>query len=157
MMGGFETDVAIYLTIDGRVFIAPQFDIKWEMNEGGTCPDFVALDFSCMEVVVVEVTGAADWKPLAARVAEREARWFNRVRERLLNEKVITVDWGVRFLGFVLRDAEAKISARFKNAADVTFHVLEDAIVPWSYWNDRMQNGLPGNRRKMLNASAQHV
>ncbi len=75
-MDGTEIDIATYLKIDGQVFIAPQLDIKWEMNEGGSCPDFVALDFSCKEIVIVEVTTAADWKPLAKRVQDREKRWF---------------------------------------------------------------------------------
>jgi len=29
----FEADVALYLTIDGHIFIALLFNIEWEMNE----------------------------------------------------------------------------------------------------------------------------
>lgn len=153
-MDGLEADVAIYLTIDGQVFIAPQYDIKWEMDEGGTCPDFVALDFSCKEVVVVEVTGAANWKPLADRVRQRHSRWFNPVRRRLTDQKVITSDWDVRFLGFVRGVAVGDISAQFAGAADVTFSSVEEATILWCYWEKRMKDGLPGNRREALNSSA---
>ena len=153
-MDGLEADISIYLTIDGQVFIAPQYDIKWEMNEGGTCPDFVALDFSCKEVVVVEVTGAVDFKPLADRVRERHNRWFNPVRRRLTDQNVITSDWNVRFLGFVRDDAVDKVSKLFEGAADVTFFPVEEAIILWSYWEKRIQNGLPGNRRKVFSPAA---
>ena len=147
-MDGLETSIATYLTIDGRVFIAPQFDIKWEMNEGGSCPDFVALDFGCNEVVVVEVTAAVNWKPLAARVKERQVRWFSPALRRLTGNNVINPDWRIRFLGFVRRDARNELEKRFADAPEVTFAVLEDCITPWLYWNDRMNGGLPGNGRK---------
>jgi hypothetical protein len=147
-MDSLEGAIAIYLTMDGKVFIAPQFNIKWEMNEGGSCPDFVALDFSCNEVVVVEVTAAADLKPLAKRIAERESRWFSPIRKRLKEANIITSDWRVRFLGFVRQGADNKISKNFVGLHDVSFAALEDSMIPWIYWENREKNGLPGNGRK---------
>jgi hypothetical protein len=146
-MDGLEADIATYLTIDGQVFIAPQYDIKWEMNEGGTCPDFIALDFSCREVVVVEVTTAANWPPLAERVRARESRWFSPISRRLTDLKVIDADWNIRFLGFVRKDATEMIAKQFLPPDSVTFYAIEDAIILWRYWDDRMKGGLPGNRR----------
>jgi hypothetical protein len=57
-----EADIATYLTIDGQVFIAPQYNIAFEASyqEGGACPDFVALDWRRKHVVIVEVTSAAN-------------------------------------------------------------------------------------------------
>ena len=152
-MDGLEADIAIYLTVDGQVFIVPQYDIKREMNEGRACPDFVALDFSCKEVVVVEVTGAADWKPLAGRVRERHSRWFNPVRKRLMDQEVITPSWNIRFLGFIRRDAVKGISKQFDEETDVTFFPVEDATILWRFWEKRMKDGLPGNRRNALSSS----
>jgi hypothetical protein len=153
-MDSSEAAIATYLTVDGQVFIAPQYDIKWEMNEGGTCPDFVALDFSCAEVVIVEVTSAANWKPLASRVAERDVRWFNPVRRRLIDLRVINSTWSHRFLGFVRLAALAEISGHFAVATDVTFTDIESAMIPWKSWQNRMDNGLPGNRRKTFRLSS---
>lgn len=147
-MSNFETDVATYLTIDGQVFIAPQFDIKWEMNEGGTCPDFLALDFSCKDAVIVEVTAAANWHPLERRVSDRKQRWFAPAERRLLERRIITPEWRIRFLGFIRSDHHQYISDAFAGHADVTFYPLEDAIIPWKYWKKRMAEGLPGNRRE---------
>ena len=152
-MDGIEIDIATYLTIDGQVFIAPQFDIKWEMNEGGSCPDFVALDFSCKEIVIVEVTSAADWKPLAGRVQARVSRWFNPVHRRLTQAGVTDMGWRIRFLGFVRAAAVDGIAARFISEADVTFYAIEEATFLWAYWSKRMASGLPGNGRKADGAS----
>ena len=146
-MDGTESDIATYLTIDGQVFIAPQFDIKWEMNEGGSCPDFVALDFSCKEVVVVEVTSAADWKPLAKRVQDREIRWFSPVRRRLQQAGVTDANWTIRFLGFVRSAVLKDVRAQFADEQGVTFHAIEEATFLWVYWDERMASGLPGNGR----------
>jgi len=53
-----EGDIATFLTLDGKVFIASQFNVAFdkELNEGGSCPDFVTLDFGESEIVVVEIT-----------------------------------------------------------------------------------------------------
>ena len=45
-MPDLEQDIAAFLTLDGHVFLAPQYDVAYnhELDEGGSCPDFVALD-----------------------------------------------------------------------------------------------------------------
>jgi hypothetical protein len=152
-MDGTETDIAIYLTVDGKVFIAPQFDIGWEKNEGGTCPDFVALDFSCKEIVVVEVTSAANWKPLASKVSDREMRWFSPTRGRLQQAGVTDGNWRIRFLGFVRNAALEGIRVAFAGKEGVTFHAIEDATFIWAYWDERIKFGLPGNGRHLRSGS----
>lgn len=49
-----EQVIGAYLVQGGKVFISPGYNI----DDGRTCPDFVALDFDKREVVVVEVTTA---------------------------------------------------------------------------------------------------
>jgi hypothetical protein len=124
------------------------------MNEGGACPDFVALDFSCHDVVVIEVTAAIDWHPLARRVDDRQARWFSPISIRLMDQNMIDANWRIRFLGFVRQEVKEAISRRFAGVNEVTFYPLEDAVILWRSWTDRMNNGLPGNRRKALTAPA---
>lgn len=50
-----ESNAATYLTLDGKVFIAPQFAIAYdkELKNGGSCPDFVALDLPKKEIIIV--------------------------------------------------------------------------------------------------------
>jgi hypothetical protein len=145
-MDGLESSIAIYLTVGGSFFIAPQYDLKYEMNEGGTCPDFVALDFSRNEIVVVEVTAAANIFPISDRVKARQARWFHPALRRLELQGIR--NWPIRFLGFVRKlDALQKLQEQFADEPDVTFYGIEDASVPWLYWKDRISNGLPDVRR----------
>jgi len=39
------------------VFIAPQFDVKFDgsLKDGGSCPDYLAIDFKRPEIVVGRV------------------------------------------------------------------------------------------------------
>ncbi len=145
MSVGHEQDIATFLTIDGKVFLAPQYNIAFdkEMNEGGTCPDFVALDFQRRHVVIVEVTLAASLKPLIDRVTARETRWFNPVRRVLEASSVINETWSMRFLGFVRQDNVTLAKRHFEAEKNVTFFPIEEATFSWRYWDSRMQNGLP--------------
>jgi len=61
-----EPLIELFLTRGGNVFVASQDDIPYdaENTDGGTCPDFVALDFSKNEIVVVEVSGGSDVRGL---------------------------------------------------------------------------------------------
>jgi hypothetical protein len=146
MSFGHEMDVELYLTIDGQVFLAPQYNIAFEQEyqEGGSCPDFVALDWRYKHVVIVEVTAAADMAPLTRKIRERESRWYNPVRRTLTNLSVIDEKWRVRFLGFVRSANLHRMNSAFTNDRDVTFHTIEGASFPWSYWDDRIKSGLPG-------------
>jgi hypothetical protein len=78
MEAQIEALVELYLTRGGTVFISPQYDLAWSKTEkdGGSCPDFVALDMVKKEVLVVEVTSAASKSVIHSRVKNREANWF---------------------------------------------------------------------------------
>ncbi len=73
-----EHDIATFLTLDGHVFLAPQYNVAFDrdLNEGGACPDFVVLDLRRREVIVVEVTYAANLKPLFGRIKQRATSWY---------------------------------------------------------------------------------
>lgn len=75
------------------MFLAPQNNIAFE---GGTnliscCPDFVALDYTCKHIAVVEVTAAANIGGLIQNVTERETRWFNRSAKRCCGSMSSTI------------------------------------------------------------------
>lgn len=145
-MPDHEHDIATYLTLDGHVFLAPQYNIAYdrELNEGGTCPDFVALDLKLREVVIVEVTMAANMQPLIGRIEQRKARWYSPIRRKMNEIGIVDDTWKpTRFLGFVRSQNVSQMRDRFASASDVSFWAIEDATFLWSYWNDRMANGLP--------------
>jgi hypothetical protein len=96
MADNYEAAVEQYLTIDGEVFLAPQYEIAFDdlAHEGGSCPDFVALDWRHRHVVVVEVSSAANLRTLIERVRDREKRWYNPVRQTLKTLSVISTRIG---------------------------------------------------------------
>ena len=55
MEAAAEALVAQYLATGGDVFLSPQFTIAFDKEQpiGGSCPDFVALDFNKREIVVL--------------------------------------------------------------------------------------------------------
>ena len=139
-----ESLVELYLTRGGKVFVSPQYDIAYdkEAQEGGACPDILALDMEKREVVVVEVSSASDLKKLFDRVEQRMTRWFFPIQRRLERDRVIDAEWKIRFLGFVRETMVDKAKAKFAYEADVCFFPLEKAAFSFAYWTER-EKGLP--------------
>src|ERR1700712_2472359 len=149
-----EDAIVSYLTIDGQVFIAPQFEIQGETDDGRSCPDFVVLDFRRREILIVEVTDAANWQPLASRIADRTRRWFNPARRRLEQGRIVDSSWsGPRFLGFVREAAIPGLEARFLKDDDVTFCPAEQASLMWKCGEARLRDGLPDKRLDSVSAT----
>ena len=145
-MSYYEDSIATYLTLDGHVFLAPQYNVAYdrELNEGGACPDFVALDLKLREVIIVEVTTAANMQPLIGRIEQRETRWYGPIRRKMKEVGVVDDTWkSTRFLGFIRRANVSIVQKKFESATDVAFCAVEDATFAWSYWETRMANGLP--------------
>lgn len=147
----FEPLIERFLTLDGNVFVSPQYAIKdnKETDDGGSCPDFLALDFKHSELVVVEVNGGSDIKGLAERVDNRETRWFAPIRRRFIDTGRVGPNWKIRFLGFVRErhpNNVSKLEAKFKDASDVAFYPIEQAILAYEYWDKRIAMGLPRSK-----------
>jgi hypothetical protein len=146
-MNVFEDLVEQFLTIDGQVFVCPQYDVAWDnsMKEGGSSPDFVVLNMRTdpREVVIVEVGTGAAVDVLLDRVVSRETRWYNPLKRKMIREGAIDETWRFRFLGFVRRANVDSAQKRFAESSDVKFFPLEDATFPWAYWKNRQENGLP--------------
>ena len=145
-MANHEEDIATFLTLDGHVFLAPQYNIAFDrtLNDGGATPDFVAIDLKLREVVVVEVTAASDPKSLICRVNERQLRWYNPIMRKMKELGVVDESWSApRFLGFIRRNNLETFRRSFQTSADVAFWAIEDATFLWEYWDTRMKTGLP--------------
>jgi hypothetical protein len=93
------------------------------------------------------MTSASNISGLLSNVKDRERRWFNSVRRTLTESSVINESWRVRFLGFVREETMSKAETAFKESPDVAFYAIERATFPWSYWDERIKNGLPGAER----------
>ena len=145
-MSEHEHDIAMYLTLDGYVFLAPQYNIIYDrgLNDGGSCPDFVAIDLKLREVIIVEVTTAANMQPLIGRIRERHTRWYSPISRKIKEVGVVDDSWKpVRFLGFIRKHNLPLARRTFEAEADVAFWAIEDATFLWSYWDERMNKGLP--------------
>lgn len=133
-----EAAVAEFLTRNGLAFICPQFDFPYAANQGGSAPDFVAVDLENRDMAVVEVTTAANINGLLARVRERKTRWYDPLREQRNLWEGLCNDWQVepRFIGFIRR---CHIKSAYNELAcpDVTFVPLELVYAPWHYWEIR--------------------
>lgn len=115
-----------------------------DLNEGGACPDFVALDLQRREVVVVEITSASNVQPILNRVAERQARWFSPILRHLTKLGILGEGWQrPRFLGFIRYQNYELAKRRSAAMDDVAFYPIEAATFAWEYWDDRMRDGLP--------------
>jgi len=139
--------VELFLTRGGKVFVSPQFDVRYDKErlEGGKCPDFVALDFEKKEkkeVVIVEVTAASNLNTLLNDITKRQAYWFGPIMRHLLSEGIVTDEWKPRFLGFVRRDNVEAASKRFAGQEDVAFFPIEDAMLDYTY-SEMRAKGLP--------------
>ncbi|WP_133250222.1 hypothetical protein [Novacetimonas pomaceti] len=138
------SDLITYLTMDGQTYIASQVEIAFENNQGGSCPDYVALDFRNRHVVVVEETEAWNIQPLCNRIRERDKRWFTPLAAFMLKKGIVNPDWGMRMLGIVRPDRIEAFNKAFAQDGDVSFVSIEECIFPWKYWDTRMSEGLPG-------------
>lgn len=138
-----EALVGTYLTRGGKVFISPQFTVAWDRDraDGGTCPDFVALDFDKRHVVIVEVTTASDIGTVLGRITKRQQHWYDPVQRRLTSAGAITSEWKIRTLCLLRRERVGDAQRRLSDS-DVTFHPLEDALMEYAYSFDRAK-GLP--------------
>ncbi len=132
-----EQVIGAFLAQGGKVFVSPGYDI----DNGRTCPDFVALDFSKREVVLVEVSTGYDIGSLMERVRNRKEQWFVPLRAQL-DADHIAEGWDMRFLGFVRRDRIEKAKGTFAGVEKVTFAAIEDCAFSWEYW-ERRKGGLP--------------
>lgn len=133
-----EAAVAEFLTRNGLAFICPQFDFPYAAEQGGSAPDFVAIDLVNRDVAVIEVTTSANINGLLERVKNRKTRWYGPMREQMKLWKGFCQNPRVepRFIGFVRR-CHVKRAYGELVCSDVTFVPLELVYAPWHYWEIR--------------------
>jgi len=102
--------------------------------KGGSCPDFLVLDFSDSTIYVVEVTSAAESKGIQGRIIEREIRWLSPVREHFSKLSATFSNWDYHVTVFV-RDEECEnVKKLLVSQPDVSVISLDSVVFPWR-WN----------------------
>jgi|SRR5882724_2366695 len=138
----FEEAALAYLCGPAQRLVNAQFNIPYEGFKGGSCPDFVVVDFSDNTIYVVEVTQSADTKVILERVANREGRWIGPLRNHFQNLNPFFKDWDFHVSVFV-RGEVAKATERVvENFPDVSVISLDKVMFPWRWdW----KKGPPSN------------
>jgi hypothetical protein len=121
--------VELYPTRGGKVFASHQYDSAY--------PDVVTLDMKCKEVVIIEMTSAADLRGLFDKVTERQKNWFMPIRRSFESDHTIDSSWKIQFLGVVRETLVDSANAKFAGATDVHFFALEKAAFSFAYWSER--------------------
>lgn len=132
-MDQFEEAVMYCLVANGETFVAPQFDIE----DGWSRPDFIAIRPSRKKVYVVEVTVSGNPDGLVEKVNAREKHWMNPLRKCLEQRGIADSSWLYGVLVFVRRDQCGWVKGRIKDATNVTVLCLEEAIASWE-WNEQV-------------------
>jgi hypothetical protein len=124
----WESVVLTHLTTKEGLFVRRQYDIDWdkETGEGGSCPDFIAIDPKKPGLIyVVEVSAAWDLKNLSEKFEKREKHWYGPLRKLSI--------WGhsgpfeFKSVAYVRKDA-GKFTC---SGRDIERRSLEDITFPW--------------------------
>ena len=134
-MNLLEHAALAYITAPPWRFVHPQFNLPYRERRGGSCPDFVALDFKIPTIFVVEVTGGYDVDTLLERVAQRETLWYQPLRDTLSETASLIAQWDRRLALFVRGDRYDFVRQKLGNENnDVSVIAIEAIMRSWA-WN----------------------
>jgi len=133
----FETAVLAYLTAPPNRFVSPQFALPSKDGQGGSCPDFVVLDFGVSTIYVVEVTTSADPRNLLSRIREKDKRYLTPLRRHMSSISESFAGWKYRLTLFVRDEVCRQIQEAVGNESDVFVVSLEKVVFPWRWdWQE---------------------
>lgn len=132
----FEEAVLAYISAAPGRFVKPQCDLKYKDGVGGSCPDFVVIDYMKKTIYVVEVTTASDASTIISRIRERETRWFIPLKIEMSQWSESFTEWKYRVALFVRDSLINKKDIEGMN--DVFVIHLDNIILPWKWnWNEQ--------------------
>lgn len=135
----FEEAVLAYISATPGRFIKHQYDLKYKDGVGGSCPDFVVIDYIKKTIYVVEVTTASNAATIISRIRERETRWFIPLKIEMSQWSVSFTEWRYRVTLFVRDSLVDKI--KNEEMSDVFAIPFDEKIFPWK-WTWREQQPL---------------
>ena len=132
-MEKFEESVLDYICGRPERFVNAQCEIPYDGFRGGSCPDFVVIDFADRTFYVVEVTVAAAVKRLVERVREREKRWLSPLREHFGRLAPIFREpsWEFHVTIFVRSEELKPARQTFAGDGDVSVLSLDETVFSW--------------------------
>jgi hypothetical protein len=139
----YEQAVLDYICGRADRFLNWQFAIPYDGEGGGSCPDFLVLDFRETTAYVVEVTGTADCRGLIGRVRERETRWLSAIKKQLRGLNPSLVGWDLHVTLFVRDEQVVNAERAVQQFQDVSVIPLSKALFSWNW--DWQANGSPIN------------
>jgi hypothetical protein len=142
-MDHFEESVMSYLCGRPERFISPQFNIPYADFKGGSCPDFVVLDFTTATIYVAEVTIASDSRRVMQRVSERTACWFEPLRIHLQKLNPMFSTWDCHVTVFVRNEELERARTATAMFPDVSVISLDEVAFSWRW--KRRADGTPEN------------
>ncbi len=139
-MDKYEEAVLEYIGANNKRLVKYQMEIEYDDIDkcGGSCPDFVVLDFEVDKIFVVEVTVASNSNNILNKVRERESRWY-RPLQRLYKD-IARKDKAWRFgtVIFVRKDQVDKLAPKFDDSSDVSIKSIDEALFSWNWkWEDK--------------------
>ncbi|MBF0227926.1 MAG: hypothetical protein HQK76_20985 [Desulfobacterales bacterium] len=129
----FEDAVLTYISAAPGRFVSPQFTIAYENGIGGSCPDFVVLDFQSSTIYVAEVTVATNPATIFSRVLERETRWFAPLRNDISKLGAVFTSWKYRVTLFIREEVCDSLRKKTAKMPDVSVISLDTVVFPWRW------------------------
>ena len=132
-MDQFEEAALNYLCGPPQRFVNFQYNIPHDGFQGGSCPDFVVLDFGDSTIYIIEITAAADTKSILGRVAEREKRWVSPLRNHFAQMNSTFSNWEYHVTVFVREEEYTKVQERLREFRDVSVISLDKVVFSWRW------------------------
>ena len=142
-MDQYEQAVLDYICGRPDRFLNAQFTIPYDGAAGGSCPDFLVLDFRDTTAYVVEVTATADCRNLVTRVRERETRWFSPLKSHIRPLNPSLSGWDLHVTLFVRDEQLASAERAVQEFRDVSAIPLSRVLFSWNW--DWQPDGYPIN------------
>jgi hypothetical protein len=147
----YEHAVLDYLCARPDRFVNWQFTIPFNGFNGGSCPDFLVLDFAGNTVYVVEVSTTFDCAELVHRAREKETRWFGSLKDHLKKLNPVFANWDLHVTLFVRDEEVSRTSLAVQEFLDVSVISLTKVVFGWN-WNWQPDN-FPINTLRDANKS----
>ncbi len=132
----YEEMAMYFVTANKETFVSPQYDI----GNGWSCPDFVAMRPPKRTVYIVEVSAGGNLSGLAEKVLNYEGHWLNPLREHLMALNLVDSDWSFKVLVFIRRDQLKWFKTTVDSSKGVVIICLEDVFKHW-LWDNKVWTG----------------
>jgi hypothetical protein len=122
----------VYLTADKKLFVNPQFPLRYSGDVVEDVPDFLALDMKYKMVWLVEVTREKTLGPIRSKIAKYAAR-SNSIREYLARCAGLGDDWRLGAWLFLRQESLAKDKRMPPIDVPTRTTSIEETVKVWTW------------------------